>query len=243
MHSLQVAAGAAETPIDMQPVQEHEQTCDLLLVMLSSIDHSAMQAKSLNFAAMLSKPVKQAQPQRTLLMILAQAPDAAVIIRERYDRTLAQRMPLRILLAEDNVVNQKVALSMLARLGYRADVVANGEEALLAATPVSYDTILMDVQMPEMDGLEATRRITATLPAHKRPYIIAMTAHALMGNEEKCLAAGMDAYISKPVQVEKLVEALQVNSRKEVAAPLDPNSYRADEEKLRDLHRSVRSHS
>jgi CheY-like chemotaxis protein len=125
-----------------------------------------------------------------------------------YDPSLAQRLPLRILVAEDNLVNQKVALHMLARLGYRADVAANGMEVLLAVERQPYDVVLMDVQMPEMDGLEATRQLCAQWPPEERPYIIAMTAHAMAGDDEKCIAAGMDDYISKPVQVEKLVAAL-----------------------------------
>jgi CheY-like chemotaxis protein len=116
---------------------------------------------------------------------------------------------LRILLAEDNVVNQKVAVYMLARLGYTADIANNGLEALVAVQNQPYDVVLMDVQMPEMDGLEATRHICEQWQPEERPYLIAMTANALTGDAERCLAAGMDAYISKPVQLEKLVKALQ----------------------------------
>jgi CheY-like chemotaxis protein len=106
-------------------------------------------------------------------------------------------------------VNQKVAQQMLARLGYRVDVAGNGEEVLQALERQHYDVVLMDVQMPEMDGLEATRRIHAQWPPEQLPYIVAMTAYALMGDAEKCLAAGMNDYISKPVQLEKLVNALE----------------------------------
>jgi CheY-like chemotaxis protein len=188
-----------------------EQDTPLPLVMLSSIDHSAAQAKELNFSAMLSKPVKQLQLQKTLVTILGQ--EVAAAPREapvsRFDPTLAQRLPLRILLAEDNVVNQKVAVHMLTRLGYRIDVVANGVEVLQALEHIPYDVILMDVQMPEMDGLETTRHILAQFPAKQRPYIIAMTAHALSGHDKTFLAAGMDDYISKPVQLNSLVAALK----------------------------------
>ena len=121
---------------------------------------------------------------------------------------------MRILLAEDNVVNQKVAQHTLARLGYRIDIAANGVEALLALQRQPYDTVLMDVQMPEMDGLEATRLICAQWPKAQRPYIVAMTAHALTGDYEKCIDAGMDNYISKPIRLDKLVAALKRAARR-----------------------------
>ena len=114
---------------------------------------------------------------------------------------------LRILLAEDNVVNQKVALRMLGRLGYRADIAADGLEVLKALQSHHYDVVLMDVQMPEMDGLEATRSIRR-MPGHQ-PYIIAMTAHAMKGDREECLGVGMNDYVSKPVRIEELNVALQ----------------------------------
>ena len=114
---------------------------------------------------------------------------------------------LRILLAEDNVTSQKVALQMLKRLGYRADVVANGIEALQALERQPYDMVLMDLRMPEMNGLEATRIIRQRWPDNG-PKIIAITAYALQGDREKCLEAGMDDYISKPVRIEELAEKL-----------------------------------
>jgi CheY-like chemotaxis protein len=120
----------------------------------------------------------------------------------------ADHPDLTILLAEDNQVNQKVARLMLKKLGYEADVVSNGREAVQALQSKHYDVILMDVQMPEMDGLEATRAISEMI-LEKRPRILAMTAYALEGDRERCLKAGMDGYISKPVQIEELRSALE----------------------------------
>ncbi|HEY0680913.1 MAG TPA: response regulator [Steroidobacter sp.] len=117
--------------------------------------------------------------------------------------------PLRILVAEDNVVNQRLAQLLLERLSQTADMVSNGVEAVDAATRLPYDLILMDVLMPEMDGLDATRKIRVTLPKERQPRIVAMTANALTGDRERCLAAGMDDYISKPVQLEELARVLQ----------------------------------
>jgi CheY-like chemotaxis protein/HPt (histidine-containing phosphotransfer) domain-containing protein len=125
------------------------------------------------------------------------------------DVAFAQRFPLRLLLADDNPINQKVGLSVLQKLGYRADMANNGLEVLTALERKAYDIILMDVQMPEMDGFEATRAIVKRWPDAKRPRIIAMTGNALLGDREKCLEAGMDDYISKPVRIGELQAALE----------------------------------
>ncbi len=121
---------------------------------------------------------------------------------------LAQQLPQRILLAEDNRVNQQVVLLMLEQLGYRADAVGNGLEVLQSLRRQVYDVVLMDVQMPEMDGLTATRQIYQEWPPQQRPRIIAITAYATQEHWEQCLAAGMDDYISKPIQIKKLVHSL-----------------------------------
>jgi CheY-like chemotaxis protein len=121
---------------------------------------------------------------------------------------MAAGHPLRILLAEDNLVNQKLALRLLVQMGYRADLASNGVEALECVARQTYDVVLMDVQMPEMDGLEAARRITAQYHRDHRPRIVAMTANAMQGDREMCLEAGMDDYIAKPIRVEVLVAAL-----------------------------------
>jgi CheY-like chemotaxis protein/HPt (histidine-containing phosphotransfer) domain-containing protein len=127
----------------------------------------------------------------------------------QFDGKLGQRLPLRILLAEDNTVNQKLAVRLLERMGYRADMAANGLEVLEALQRQHYDVILMDVQMPDMDGLEASRIIAQEWSAEQRPRIIAMTANAMQGDREECLAAGMDDYLTKPIQFSVLQQVLE----------------------------------
>jgi signal transduction histidine kinase/HPt (histidine-containing phosphotransfer) domain-containing protein len=126
-----------------------------------------------------------------------------------FDADLARRLPLRLLLADDNPINQKVGLSVLRKLGYRADVANNGVEVLRALEQKPYDVLFLDVQMPEMDGLEAARQICQRWVAEKRPRIIAMTGNALLGDRERCLQAGMDDYISKPIRAGDLQAALE----------------------------------
>ncbi|WP_225938669.1 response regulator [Kovacikia minuta] len=157
----------------------------------------------------LTKPVKQSQLWDVLLrVLLGHSREAhSPIATTRLNSTLAQNLSLRILLVEDIVVNQKVALRMLNRLGYQAEVASTGQEALEVLRQQSYDVVFMDVQMPEMDGLETTRRIRQS-GSTVRPWIIAMTAYAMQGDREKCLASGMNDYISKPVSIEILAAAL-----------------------------------
>ncbi len=168
-------------------------------------DKATMQAK---IKAFLTKPVKEAQIGSALLRIFGEREES---IEPQRETALppAGNQNLRILLAEDNPVNQKVALAMLNHLGYKADVAVNGNDVLKILEQKSYDVILMDIQMPEMDGLEATRSIRSSLPGAMQPKIIAMTAYTLQGDREQCLAAGMDDYISKPVKMEELREALE----------------------------------
>jgi CheY-like chemotaxis protein len=134
------------------------------------------------------------------------------------DSKLADRHPLRVLVAEDNGVNQKVALAMLRSLGYRADLAADGVEAVEAVRRVPYDIVFMDLQMPELDGLGATRRIHEELPPAQRPRIVALTANAFEEDREACLAAGMDDYLSKPLKTETLEAALLRATRRAVPA-------------------------
>nr|WP_293273351.1 response regulator [Nannocystis sp.] len=129
---------------------------------------------------------------------------------------MGERLPLRILAVEDNATNQKLILLMLERLGYRADSAYHGLEALEALARHTYDVVLMDVQMPEMDGLEATRRIRQQ--PGSQPRIIAMTANAMDSDRQACLAAGMDDYVSKPIQVRELRLALERCTRNPASA-------------------------
>jgi CheY-like chemotaxis protein len=130
------------------------------------------------------------------------------------ERPLAEEFPLSVLLAEDNPVNQKVAARFLERIGYRADCVVNGLEAVEALNSRHYDLVLMDLQMPEMDGLEASRLIRK-LRLDRQPKIIALTANAMQGDRELCLAAGMDDYVTKPVKIHEIAAAI----RRQFSAP------------------------
>jgi signal transduction histidine kinase/DNA-binding response OmpR family regulator len=191
---------------------EHAQS--LPIVMLTSLGRKEVGGKEVEFAAFLNKPLKPSQLFDALVSILAKQKRATRETKKStgevlFDVTMGQRLPLRILLAEDNATNQKLALHLLARMGYRADLAANGLEALDAMERQTYDLVLMDMQMPEMDGLETTRQIHQRWQGKLHPYIVAMTANAMEGDRETCLAAGMDDYISKPIRVQSLIEALE----------------------------------
>ncbi len=182
----------------------------LALILLSSIGQSLPAAhREAGFAAVLSKPLKLSLLHDRLLEIFGESRELpAPTVCEASREAVTPTIPLRILLAEDNAINQKVALRLLERLGYQADVVANGHEVLDRLDRASYDVVLMDVQMPGMDGLEASRAICARRPPRQRPRIIAMTAEAMEGDRERCLAAGMDDYVVKPVSLDGLRRAL-----------------------------------
>jgi signal transduction histidine kinase/DNA-binding response OmpR family regulator len=182
----------------------------LPLVLFSSLGSKEATEDGL-FAGRLAKPLRQSQLFDTLVTLLAHEGarrHVAAPAQPRIDPQMASRHALRILLAEDNVVNQKLALRLLQQMGYRADLASNGLEAIECVARQTYDVVLMDVQMPDMDGFEASRHITTRWPAGQRPRIIAMTANAMQGDRELCLAAGMDDYVSKPMRVDELVAAL-----------------------------------
>jgi CheY-like chemotaxis protein len=188
------------------------------VVILSSVGLADREAS--HVAAWLAKPVKPSALHDTLATVVLGATVAAPAMPPGAalsgaaaggagpDGPLGDRHPLRILLAEDNPVNQKLALRLLRQMAYEADIATDGVQAIEAVSDHDYDVVLMDVQMPELDGLEATRRIRARWP-DKPLRIVAMTANAMAGDREACLAAGMDDYISKPIRSADLLSALQ----------------------------------
>ena len=181
-----------------------------VLILLSSTGQVAGPSAHANagFAAGLSKPLRLSHLRDRLLETVGEQRGTSAGAVPLVAHDVGSPVPLRILLAEDNAINQKVALRLLERLGYGADVVGDGRQALARLDHAVYDVILMDVQMPEMDGLEASRAICARWAASERPRIIAMTAEAMQGDRDNCLAAGMDDYIVKPVTLDRLAAAL-----------------------------------
>jgi two-component system sensor histidine kinase/response regulator len=183
------------------------------LVMLTSLGQrgDSTTAREVGVAAYITKPVRQSQLLECLYRVSQQSAVTEKGFAINTKHSLAETRPLSnklVLLAEDNIVNQKVAVRQLQKLGYRADAVANGKEALESLSRIPYDLVLMDCQMPEMDGYEATAEIRRREADAKHTPIIAMTAHALEGDRAKCIAAGMDDYISKPVKPEELEAVL-----------------------------------
>ncbi len=182
------------------------------VLILSSV--GARERRSDAVAAELTKPVKPSALLDAVMTVLR--PDGANTADRRAPASpsgagLGESHPLRILVAEDNLVNVKLALKLLERMGYAADVAGNGFEVLDRLERIPYDVVLMDVQMPEMDGLEATRRLRARWPG-RQVRIVAMTANAMEGDREMCLAAGMDDYLSKPIRPEALADALRATA-------------------------------
>ncbi len=199
-------------------IRGRPQTAGMPLVLLSSVGSSDIAGLSADsavtgtgpFAEILTKP---ARPERLLEVLtrIARGVTAPVLVRptsDEIDGSLAARVPLRILLAEDNRINQKVALRMLEQMGYRSDVAGNGLEVLAALERQPYDVVLMDVQMPDMDGLQATRRVRSDWEADEQPRIIALTANAMRSDRAACRDAGMDDYIAKPLTPQALADAL-----------------------------------
>ena len=190
-------------------IRELRSASELPLVLLSVPGKTERVADSPLFAACLTRPVKPSQLLNALIDLYPWKSPAALPALVTPPPDVVYTKPERVLLAEDNFVNQKVALRMLARLGYRADLASNGEEVLGAVQRQAYDVVLMDVAMPEMDGLEATRRLRALEGVKGRPWVVALTANAMQGDRELCLAAGMDDYIRKPIKLAELAAALR----------------------------------
>jgi len=190
------------------------------VIMLTSAGQrgDAARCRELGVAAYLTKPVSQSELFEAIVRVLGMSgsqPEPAALITRHTIREGKKK--LRVLLAEDNVINQKLAARLLEKHGHHVTLTANGREALAALDRENFDAVLMDVQMPEMDGFEATAAIRAREQGTGRHLpIIAMTAHAMQGDRERCLAAGMDDYISKPIKIRELTDVLEKFS---VAAP------------------------
>jgi len=189
-------------------IRELRDAHELPLMLLSSLG-SHGDTSTADFAATLTKPIKPSQLHEALIAILSgQVPSITRAAEAAAGPAVDERRRMRLLVVEDNEVNQQLALLLLEKLGYRADVAGNGVEALEALERQRYDTILMDIEMPEMDGLEATRRIHRRWAREERPHIIAVTANAMQGERELCLQAGMDDYLSKPIHLDELEASL-----------------------------------
>jgi len=185
---------------------EHE----LPILLLTSISDRGPRLAELGIAGLLTKPVKIAPLFNALRQVLGGVRNPSIRETEKDpDALLGEISPMRILVAEDNAVNQRVTDLMLNRLGYHAAIVANGLEVLATLQKEKFDVVFLDVQMPEMDGLEAAKEICRTYPGDTKPWLIALTAHAVEGDKDDCLAAGMDDYVSKPVRSESLDAALR----------------------------------
>ena len=183
------------------------------MILMSSLGKQPKLENGQEFGAYLKKPIRPSKLFQAVKLIISGRQHEKVASEKQsgieLDPEMGNKFPLKILLAEDNKVNQMVAKRMLQRMGYRADTAGNGVEALQALERQDYDVILMDVQMPEMDGVTATKEIRKRFKSSQQPRIIAMTANALKGDREFFLDQGMDDYISKPVVLERLIEALQ----------------------------------
>ena len=184
------------------------------LILLTSLSPCEIEGWEKFFFMYLLKPVKIGQLCDTIIRLMSEknsvdVHDLTQKSKSKYIENLAQLYPYRILLAEDNSINAKLASLMLERLGYKTDIAGNGLEVLASLRRQNYDIILMDVQMPEMDGLEATKHIRKSIPLEKQPYIIAVTANATLNDRQLCFQSGMDDYVTKPIIIENLIQALQ----------------------------------
>jgi signal transduction histidine kinase/DNA-binding response OmpR family regulator len=210
--------GAGEFAREIRRRRNAEQ---LALIALTPLGDDGREFEGSRVSRLVNKPVKTHELRGALKALYVGARtdvQAPLVITPAFDSTLATRFPLRVLLAEDNSVNQRVARLLLARFGYDdCCAVANGLEVLEAVETRSYDIVLLDVQMPELDGLETARRLCASRPAERRPWIVALTANAMKGDREICLEAGMDDYLAKPLAAKTLADAL-VRAWNEVTA-------------------------
>jgi len=184
---------------------------DLPLILLSSLGYHNNRPGGSRFSAYLTKPVKPSQLYDCLTRLVTHRPTSVSrpATRSLFNREIGSQHPLRLLVAEDNAINQKLVGSILSRLGYQAVMANNGLEALSILHERPFDLVLMDVQMPEMDGETATTHIRRDFPPAQQPRVIAMTANALPGDRERYLALGMDDYLSKPIRIDELVRILQ----------------------------------
>ena len=211
---------------------------DLPLLLLTSLGRLPEEQWTGVFSAQLAKPFKASQLYNTLLRVLG-AGEAQAEKTELATDGVHEMSSVRILLAEDNAMNRKVALRLLEQLGFTADVASNGLEALEALEQQPYEVVLMDVQMPELDGLDASRWICERWPPESRPYIIAMTANALREDREACFSAGMNDYVAKPIRSDQLAAALKraqsLRSRDAGSEPNEISLEAAALQNLRDL--------
>uniref|UniRef100_A0AAU1I9Q5 histidine kinase n=1 Tax=Streptomyces sp. NBC_00180 TaxID=2903632 RepID=A0AAU1I9Q5_9ACTN len=206
---LDAPTGGARGSLSATEIQKIHAT-GIPSILFSSALRRNPDLRKMKFSATLTKPIKPSQLFDALMgVILGDTVSDVHAESQRQKKSVFSGPPLRILLVEDNQVNQKLGLLLLEKLGYRADMAADGLEAVAAVERQPYDVVFMDVQMPELDGLEATRRIRASHAIASRPRIIAMTANAMEGDRERCLDAGMDDYITKPIRQEELASALR----------------------------------
>ncbi|MBL8333257.1 MAG: response regulator, partial [Rubrivivax sp.] len=193
-----------------QEIRRRRSAAELPIVMITSLGQRPAEASrpGVELAACLSKPIKTGQLYTTLVAALRGDAGAAPPPPAEPPRPQPERAPVRVLVAEDNPVNQRVALRLLQHLGYEADLAGNGLEVLQAVARTDYDLVLMDIQMPEMDGVQAAREIVRRRGPGQRPRIVAMTANAMPGDREAYIAAGMDGYVAKPIMIEELAATL-----------------------------------